>query len=131
MPNPIPGPIPLATTTQQGQVSIAAQAFGGVKTFEEGAVTSVYDIRNPLYAGGAIPVANATDPSLAVHDATDAIYAAMAAWTNIGTGAMFQKGVIMCGKITMSRMGIMGSLRRSFLSRLSLDWVTEPPLVTL
>ena len=31
----------------------------------------------------------------------------------------------MCGKITMSRMGIMGNLRSSFRSRLSLDgWLT-------
>ncbi len=86
MSNPIPGPIPLATSTQQGQVSIATQSFGGVKSFVNGAVTNVHDIR--LY--GAISAANPNNRSLALVDCAPAIRAAIAAWTQTGTGAIFQ-----------------------------------------
>lgn len=70
MPSPIPGPIPLATETQQGQVSIAGQTFGGAKLFPQGAAAGIYDARN----FGAV-----ADSTLVANDAAAAVAAAQAA----------------------------------------------------
>ncbi len=71
-------------------MSISAQGFSGIKYFESGAVTSLYDIRNPQYAGGAISAPDTTTAAYAVNNARPAILATIAAWTQVGSGTQFQ-----------------------------------------
>ncbi len=85
MSSPIPGPIPLATSTQQGQVSTTAQSIGGQKLFLGGAATSVFDIRNY----GAISAATPYTTSQALVDCSDAFDAAIMAWVQFNSGVAF------------------------------------------
>lgn len=77
MPNPIPGPIPLATETTQGQVSTTQQTFGGEKLFPDGSASLFFDIRNY----GAVSAGNNYDPTQGLVDCWPAFQAAIEAFT--------------------------------------------------
>jgi hypothetical protein len=73
MSSPTPGPIPLASATQQGQVSITQQQFGGLKLYLDG-VAPLGDIRN--YGAVAVPANTVTTATQSSSDAIDAALAA-------------------------------------------------------
>ena len=68
-----------ADQTHPGVASIAQQDYGGLKLHHDGATHYVFDIRNY----GAISSSSPTDYTTGLYDCSDAIEAAIAAWTQI------------------------------------------------
>jgi hypothetical protein len=86
MPSPIPGPLPFATQTVSGQVSIAAQDFAGDKTFFGKIFNS-----NPLglaqYTTAGLPAAASHAGSVVYDTDTDTVkFSDGATWTGVSSG---------------------------------------------
>lgn len=96
MPSPIPGPIPLATATRQGQVSTTTQVLGGLKLFTND-VAGQYDIRTWGAVNGGTLLAN---------DAAAAMNSAWAADSN--AQLQVPTGVFYCGEPILMSAGNQG-----------------------